>query len=377
MGGKGPPRPSSSESDDWGDESWIVDCPCGVNYDDGEEMVECDECGVWVHTACCRVAKGLPTFVCDKCKTKKKLKEKESEVAQLLADFPSEPLNFEQERNHHEKPETYITGHQNSSEIPIEERAHVHGIPGGDPSFFVGAPEVCCRQLWKDTGYVPKLLKLEYKELPEPQDDVLELLRDLKEYKEFDPPMLADGDGRVFPLALKNVDVTITPMAVDMSHPRDEEVLKEEVQVNEVTAKDRQGKSLQARKGEGKLSKDRLRPKVKEWKQQSKCKRVRNEGGLREQSSKKKLRTNGDVFKHEDGGESQKIEGATAQEIGALKSPMSSPKNPKAMKKLAVQEFMDGDVILCSVCGKVEPLLEPTTGKVLKLSCKCSTMGGT
>ncbi|CAM6104415.1 unnamed protein product [Calypogeia fissa] len=361
MGGKGPPRPSSSESDDWGDESWIVDCPCGVTYDDGEEMVECDECGVWVHTACCRVPKGLPTYVCDKCKIKKKLKEsEESEVAQLLADLPSKPVSFEQERNHHEKPEAYITGHQNSSEIPIEERVHVHGIPGGDPSFFVGAPEVCSRQLWKYTGYVPKLLKLEYKELPDPQDDVVELLRNLKVYREFDVPMFEDVNRKFAPLALENVKATVAPMAVDTSNSREEDVKKVEVQFNEGTPMDRQGKSV--RKGEGKVDKHKHKTKVKEEKPHHHRKRVRDECGLKEQSSKKKPRSNGDVLKPEDGGDSKKLDVAAAQEIGALKSPLSSPKNPKAMKKLAVQEFMDGDVITCSVCGKVEPHMDTPTG---------------
>jgi hypothetical protein len=32
------------------DGSWTVDYVCDVNFDDGEEMLNCDDCGVWVHT---------------------------------------------------------------------------------------------------------------------------------------------------------------------------------------------------------------------------------------------------------------------------------------------------------------------------------------
>lgn len=62
----------SLEFDYWGDELWIVDCFCGVSFDDGEEMVECDECVVWVYIVCCCVFKGFIIYVCDKCKSKKK-----------------------------------------------------------------------------------------------------------------------------------------------------------------------------------------------------------------------------------------------------------------------------------------------------------------
>ncbi len=30
----------------------IVACPCGVRYDDGKMMIECDTCNVWGHVRC-------------------------------------------------------------------------------------------------------------------------------------------------------------------------------------------------------------------------------------------------------------------------------------------------------------------------------------
>eukprot|EP00250_Pteridium_aquilinum_P008359 c17883_g1_i1 orf=244-4020(+) len=149
---KGRARPPSSPESE---ESWTVDCPCGVNFDDGEEMVDCDECGVWVHTGCCHILKGHTSYVCDKCKFKKKKESEESEVAQLLVELPSKTPPLE------EKVFTLRT------ELSREERAHVQGIPGGDPNFFAGVSPVFSRQLWKHTGYVPKLFQFNYNELPE------------------------------------------------------------------------------------------------------------------------------------------------------------------------------------------------------------------
>lgn len=161
-------HPSSSESDYWGDESWTVDCPCGVNFDDGEEMVECDECGVWVHTACCRVPKGLSTFVCDKCKIKKKKESEEvaAEVTYVVVESAPSVEVLVTDRLH------------KSNDVPIAERVHVQGIPGGEPKMFVGVPEVFCHQLWKFTGYVPKALHLKLNDVPSwpYADEVPELL---------------------------------------------------------------------------------------------------------------------------------------------------------------------------------------------------------
>ncbi|MCO5590906.1 hypothetical protein L7F22_044881 [Adiantum nelumboides] len=149
---KGRARPPSSPESE---ESWTVDCPCGVNYDDGEEMVDCDECGVWVHTGCCRILKGHTSYVCDKCKFKKNKESEESEVAQLLVELPSKTPPLE------EKVFTL------RSELSREERAHVQGIPGGDPSFFVGVSPVFSRQLWEYSGYVPKVFQFNYNDLPQ------------------------------------------------------------------------------------------------------------------------------------------------------------------------------------------------------------------
>ncbi|CAN7092209.1 unnamed protein product [Brassica rapa subsp. narinosa] len=113
--------------DDWVDGSWTVDCVCGVNFDDGKEMVNCDECGVWVHTWCSRYAKGDDLFACHKCKIKN-------------------------------------TNGFMLKEVPIEERVHVQGVPGGDLSLFENFSSVSSRQLWKCSGYVPKKFRFQYRE---------------------------------------------------------------------------------------------------------------------------------------------------------------------------------------------------------------------
>ncbi|MCL7024433.1 hypothetical protein MKW94_024072 [Papaver nudicaule] len=53
------------------DNSWIVDCVCGAEDDDGERMVACDICDVWLHTRCVGIndADAVPEklFVCSRC----------------------------------------------------------------------------------------------------------------------------------------------------------------------------------------------------------------------------------------------------------------------------------------------------------------------
>lgn len=162
----------SDTPDDWVDESWTVDCVCGVNFDDGEEMVDCDECGVWVHTRCSRYVKSEKLFACDKCKSKKLRKEsEETEVAQLLVELPTKTLRMD-------SPYPISCPPQNSlqvwTEIPLEEKVHVQGIPGGDPALFRGVSSVFSPELWKCTGYVPKKFNHQYREFPcwgERQDD--------------------------------------------------------------------------------------------------------------------------------------------------------------------------------------------------------------
>jgi hypothetical protein len=171
MGGKAH-HPSSSESDDWGDESWIVACPCGVNFDDGEKMVECDKCGVWVHTHCCRVPKGLTTFVCDKCKSKKKKQQELEEVAEVTQVLETLGQQVEVFAGSEQQQHQTATATNRAHEMLSEERAHVHGIPGGDARMFVGVSKVFSQQLWKFTGYVPKVLHIESNELvPWPYED--------------------------------------------------------------------------------------------------------------------------------------------------------------------------------------------------------------
>ncbi|XP_022736063.1 uncharacterized protein LOC111289352 isoform X2 [Durio zibethinus] len=150
--------------DDWGDGSWTVDCICGVNFDDGEEMVKCDECGVWVHTRCSRYTKGEELFACDKCKSKSNRNDsEEKEVAQLLVELPTKTVRIES---------SYV-GHVPSrrplrlwTDIPMEERVHVQGVPGGEPGLFGGLSGVFTPELWKCTGYVPKKFNFQYREFP-------------------------------------------------------------------------------------------------------------------------------------------------------------------------------------------------------------------
>ncbi|CAH8380513.1 unnamed protein product [Eruca vesicaria subsp. sativa] len=156
-----------SHHEDWVDGSWTVDCVCGVNFDDGEEMVNCDDCGVWVHTRCSRYVKGEELFTCDKCKRKNKNVDdddiEETEVAQLLVELPTKTLRMESSctRNVPVKPPFRLW-----TEIPTEEKVHVQGIPGGDPALFGGLSSVFSRELWKCTGYVPKKFNFKYREFP-------------------------------------------------------------------------------------------------------------------------------------------------------------------------------------------------------------------
>ncbi|WCJ29027.1 PHD finger protein At1g33420 [Euphorbia peplus] len=53
-----------------GTERWTVDCTCGAKDDDGEQMLACDNCGVWQHTRCAGLGNSdsIPSvFVCSSC----------------------------------------------------------------------------------------------------------------------------------------------------------------------------------------------------------------------------------------------------------------------------------------------------------------------
>lgn len=160
--------------DDWVDGSWTVDCVCGVTFDDGEEMVDCDECGVWVHTRCSRYVKSEKSFACDKCKSKSsgggssggRNESEETEVAEFLVELPTKTLRME-----NPNPPPAVASRRPFklwTANPMEERVHVQGVPGGEPALFsgVGMSSIFGPQLWKSTGFVPKKFNVRYTEFP-------------------------------------------------------------------------------------------------------------------------------------------------------------------------------------------------------------------
>eukprot|EP00775_Hariotina_reticulata_P003914 gene3914-4168_t len=54
QGRRGTHRPdSASVSDDTEfEDTYIVECACGIQFDDGNLMIECEHCKAWAHTAC-------------------------------------------------------------------------------------------------------------------------------------------------------------------------------------------------------------------------------------------------------------------------------------------------------------------------------------
>ncbi|CAA6673479.1 unnamed protein product [Spirodela intermedia] len=135
-------------------------------------MVNCDVCGVWVHTRCSRFVKGEVSFACDKCKGRKRqhtssvspaaenngnlyscnggiggiTNTEETEVAQLLAELPTKTDHCPPSASH--------------------QRVHIQGVPGGDPALFQGLSSVFTSELWKCTGYVAKKFNFKYREFP-------------------------------------------------------------------------------------------------------------------------------------------------------------------------------------------------------------------
>ncbi|GAB2209877.1 hypothetical protein Drorol1_Dr00027102, partial [Drosera rotundifolia] len=169
--------PSTDPPDDWVDGSWTVDCICGVNFDDGEEMVSCDDCGVWVHTRCSRFVKGDTSYACDKCKAKASRTNDSdlTEVAQLLAELPTKTVKIKSSGGGggtrtpygFKGPPPRDSPYTLRAARPYEERVHVQGIPGGDPKLFQGLSSIFTSHLWKSTGYVPKkFTTLRYREFP-------------------------------------------------------------------------------------------------------------------------------------------------------------------------------------------------------------------
>ncbi|KAL8096381.1 hypothetical protein AgCh_037369 [Apium graveolens] len=105
-------------TEDWGNKSWTVDCFCGVNFDDGKEMVNYDECGVVVHTRCSRYVNSEKVFTCEKCRRKSKRGENiEDEVADSLLGMANKSGE-----NVGSSRKTW------TGRVPREERSHVQGV---------------------------------------------------------------------------------------------------------------------------------------------------------------------------------------------------------------------------------------------------------
>lgn len=202
MKGRSHSMASSEPPDDWVDGSWTVDCVCGVNFDDGEEMVNCDECGVWVHTRCSRFVKGEKSFACDKCKSKNSRNDsEETEVAQLLVELPTKTIKME---NSCPPPACKPSRRPLRlwTDMPIEERVHVQGKPGGDPALFPGLSSVFTPELWKCTGYVPKKFNFRYREFPCWEDKKEKVGTNIEEENE---SMVDKGAGVLFALSKETV----------------------------------------------------------------------------------------------------------------------------------------------------------------------------
>lgn len=55
-----------------GIDKWTVNCMCGARDDDGERMLACDKCKVWLHTRCAGIhdSEEAPAkFFCESCRT--------------------------------------------------------------------------------------------------------------------------------------------------------------------------------------------------------------------------------------------------------------------------------------------------------------------
>ncbi|XP_024023816.1 dentin sialophosphoprotein isoform X2 [Morus notabilis] len=272
---------SSDPPDDWVNGSWTVDCVCGVNFDDGEEMVNCDECGVWVHTRCSRYVKGDDIFVCDKCKIKNNRNDsEETEVAQLLVELPTKTMRIENSYAPNGPPRRPF---RLWTDIPIEERVHVQGIPGGDPSLFGGLSSVFTPELWKCTGYVPKKFNFRYREFPcwdekEGGDNKLD--------EENENPV-DKGAGVLFSLSKESVFATPVAALVGLRGGDEEATRNRKVSLKE--AKKWGSEGIDARRSEngGKKESSLVRPVVLH----SGRRKKEDSGISKDRSGKKKART--------------------------------------------------------------------------------------
>ncbi|KAL0409188.1 UNVERIFIED_CONTAM: hypothetical protein Sradi_1853200 [Sesamum radiatum] len=90
----------------------------------------------------------------------------ETEVAEFLVELPTKTLRMDNPnpaRNSMSRRPFRLW-----TDIPMEERVHVQGVPGGEPGLFSGMKmsPVFGPELWKCTGYVPKKLNFRYNEFP-------------------------------------------------------------------------------------------------------------------------------------------------------------------------------------------------------------------
>lgn len=279
-------RPQSSDPpDEWGDGSWTVDCICGVTFDDGEEMVKCDECGVWVHTRCSRYVKGDDTFACDKCKAKHSSttaanaaaaanNTAETEVAQFLVELPTKTISMDNKKALPSRPRLW-------TDKPMSERVHVQGPPGGDPSIFAGisSSSIFNANLWKACGYVPKKFNFQYKEFPcwgdnDNDDNSNEGVAAQAQAQ----TQGNDNEGGVSVSLSKETDTGAAP--VDARSGKD-------VDKGKIA-----GSEDAAPRGDGAAKKERalLRPPV----DHSSRRRKEDSGGLKDRSGKKRVRTSSD-----------------------------------------------------------------------------------
>lgn len=270
---------SSDPPDDWVNGSWTVDCVCGVNFDDGEEMVNCDECGVWVHTRCSRYVKGDDIFVCDKCKMKNNRNDsEETEVAQLLVELPTKTMRIESSCTSNGPPRRPF---RLWTDIPMEERVHVQGIPGGDPSLFGGLSSVFTPELWKCTGYVPKKFNFRYREFP--CWDEKEGGDNLDEENE-NP--VDKGAGVLFSLSKESVFATPVAALVGLSDGDEEDARSRKVCLKETKKWESKGIDVRRSENGGKKESSLLRPVVLHS-----GKRKKDDSGMsKDQSGKKKAR---------------------------------------------------------------------------------------
>ncbi|KAL3613744.1 hypothetical protein CASFOL_041818 [Castilleja foliolosa] len=197
---------------DWDNGSWTVDCICGVNYDDGEQMVVCDECGVWMHTRCSRFVDTEELFACDKCKSKNSgvgNNSEETEVAEFLVELPTKTLRMDNPISASAVPPR--KPFRLWANISMEDRVHVQGVPGGEPGLVSG---VFGPELWKSTGYVPKKFNFRYTEFPclgRPEEKEKESVRTSN--GEENGNRDDNGAGVLFSLSKENVNIGPTTVA--------------------------------------------------------------------------------------------------------------------------------------------------------------------